>query len=190
MLRSCAVAPARIACVRTGYCSRTSGWLAVAVFFASAPSRTPPDGVTAIALRSSRVRSTSVPARSTSYFSRSMRLVPPARYRPPFGSARRSCTAFAGESARAYLNGVMARLLPRQVQCGQLFPPDEPPGLRPRRAAGVDVLHRGDDLGVGPAAADVAAHPLADFVVCQLGDGLRDVRRRVARVTPLDLAEH
>ena len=49
MLRSCVVAPLRIACDTTGYCVRISGWLATALLVAPASMNTPPSAVAAIA---------------------------------------------------------------------------------------------------------------------------------------------
>src|SRR5829696_6465368 len=104
-----------------------------------------------------RVRSTSSFGRSTSSFIRSRRLVPPARNFAR-GLAATPAAAAAGSLARTYLNGLIG--FPLLPDPRQLFLPDEAP--RPRRLpARMGLLDGRDDLRVGAAAADVAAHPLA-----------------------------
>src|SRR5918993_3472962 len=132
-----------------------SGWLAVSVFFASAPMETPPPAAL-ISASFKRVRSTSSSGRSTSSFIRSRMLVPPARnFARGFAATARA--AAAGSIARTYLNGLIGfPLLPDPRQLRLL---DEAP--RPRRLpARVRLPDRRDDARVGAAAADVAAHPL------------------------------
>ena len=78
--------------------------------------------------------------------------------------------------------------------------PARRPASRPRRAASfgalvaerlqrATVLDRRDDVRVGAAAADVAAHPLADLVRGR-ASAPRDVARDVARPARVDLVEH
>src|SRR5690242_13321138 len=130
-----------------------------------------------ISLSCRRERSTSSFGRSMSSFIRSMTLVPPAR-NFACGFAATARAAAPGSVARAYLNGLKA-VLP--ADAGELLFVDEPPrvlGL----SAGMDFLDGGDDLRVGAAAADVAAHALADLVVAEPRRGRLDVRRHVADV--------
>src|SRR5918993_1480336 len=133
-----------------------SGWLAVSVFFASAPMETPPPAAL-ISASFRRVRSTSSFGRSTSSFIRSRMFVPPARnFAPGFAATARA--AAAASFARVYLNGLIG--FPLLPDPRQLFPFDEAP--RPRSLfARMRLLNGGDDLRVRAAAADVAAHPLA-----------------------------
>jgi hypothetical protein len=56
-------------------------------------------------------------------------------------------------------------------------------------ALGRDVADGVDDVGIGPAAADVAAHPLAQFVDGGLGRGL-EAGADMAGNAGLDLAQH
>src|SRR5918999_1264510 len=162
-----------------------SGWLAVSVFFASAPMETPPPAAL-ISESFRRVRSTSSSGRSTSSFIRSRMLVPPARnFARGFAATARA--AAAASPARTYLNGLIAFPLlpdPRQLL---LF--DEAP--RPRRLpARVDFLNGRDDARVSAAAADVAAHALAYLVVRQPRGRSGHVLRDVAHLPAARLREH
>src|SRR4051812_558654 len=77
--------------------------------------------------------------RSTSHFMRSTRFVPPAtNFVCCFAPEVRACAVSA---AREYSNGCIRASVLRRF------------------------LHRVDDAAVCAAAADVAAHPLADFIV-------------------------
>src|SRR5918997_844566 len=123
----------------------------------------PPAALISASLR--RVRSTSSFGRSTSSFIKSRMLVPPAR-NFACGLAATARTASLASLARTYLNGLIAHLLsdPRQLI---LF--DEAPCPR-RLPARVRFLYGRDDLRVCAAAADVAAHTLAYFVVREMPD--------------------
>src|SRR5687767_14305741 len=159
------------------------GWLAVAEFVASAPMETPPpDSLISASFR--RVRSTSSLGRSTSSFIRSRMFVPPARNFACGFAATARAAAF-GSLARAYLNGLIGALL---SHAGQLFLVDEAPRLRPLPAR-MDLLDRGDDPRVSPAAADVAAHPFADLVVREPGRRHGHVFRDVTHVAAARLIE-
>src|SRR5687768_5533048 len=143
-----------------------SGWLAVSVFFASAPIDTPPPAAL-ISASPMRARSTSSFGRSTSSFIKSRILVPPAR-NFACGFVVTARVAPPESRARVYLNGLIG--FPLLPDPRQLFPLDEAP--RPRGlCARVRLLNRGDDPRVGAAAADVAAHALANLVA-------REPRRR------------
>src|SRR5918997_1834967 len=154
-----------------------SGWLAVAEFVARAPMETPPPAAL-ISESFRRVRSTSSFGRSTSSFIRSRMFVPPAR-NLAFGFAATACAAAPASLARVYLNGLIG--FPLLPDPRQLLFSDEAP--RPRRLAPrVRLLDGRDDAGVGAAAADVAAHPLAYLVVRELPDRGRHVLGDVAHV--------
>src|SRR4051812_7793790 len=164
------------------------GGLAVSVFVARAPMETPPietpPRIGLISFSFRRVRSTSSVGRSTSSFIRSRRFVPPARNFACGFAATAPAAAF-GSLARTYLNGLIGVLL---SHAGQLLLVGEAPRLR-RLSARMDLLDRGDDLRVGPAAADVAAHPLADFVVREPGRRHGHIFRDVAHVAAARLFE-
>src|SRR5829696_8496819 len=113
-----------------------------------------------------RVRSTSWVGRSMSSFIRSRRFVPPAR-NLACGFAATERAAASASVARSYLNGRIAVLLAHARQFNGVGEPPCPRGLLAR----VDLLDRGHDPRIGPAAADVAAHPLSNFIV-------RELRRR------------
>src|SRR5215469_5337891 len=137
MLRSCVEAPASRASRTKGRRSATATLAASSSIVASAPTRrTSPSRV--IMLSGRRVISTSRSGSSTPSLSiRSTWVLPPARYWA-LGSALTSATADLTSSARMYSN-VRIRT----------------PGLS----------DRGDDVRVSAAAADVAAHELADLLV-------------------------
>src|SRR3954452_2444391 len=138
MLRTCGDALRSSACETTGACCFTSAFAATSLMRASAPMRRPPG--TASTLASGRaLTSTTCAGISTPDFIRSTRLVPPATNRPPEEIAPET------SAARRKLKGCMSNL--------RLH------GLALRLA------DRSHDAGVGAAAADVAAHPLADLVV-------------------------
>src|SRR5215210_6986401 len=159
------------------------GWLAVSVFVARAPMETPPF-VCLISDSFRRVRSTSSSGRSTSSFIRSRRFVPPARNFACGFAATARAAAF-GSLARTYLNGLIGVLL---SHAGQLLLVGETPRLR-RLSARMDLLDRGDDLRVSPAATDVAAHPFADLVVGEPGRRHGHVVRDVTHVAAARLFE-
>src|SRR5215203_4595853 len=157
------------------------GWLAVSVFVASAPMEIPPmetpPRAGLISFKFRRVRSTSSLGRSMSSFIKSRMFVPPARNFASGFAATAPAAAFAS-LARTYLNGLTGVLL---SHARQLVLVDEAPrvlGL----PAGMDLLDRRDDPRVGPAAADVAAHPLADLVVREPGRRHGNVFRDVTHV--------
>src|SRR5688500_13339151 len=134
------------------------GWLAVSVFVAKAPMETPPRACL-ISLSFRRVRSTSSLGRSMSSFIKSRMFVPPAR-NFACGFAATAPAAASGSLARTYLNGLTGVLL---SHAGQLILVDEAPRVL-RLSAGMDLLDRGDDPRVSPAATDIAAHPFAYLV--------------------------
>src|ERR1700730_3757751 len=98
--------------------------------------RTPPSLVSSTVLSGSREISISRLGRSTSSFIRSTRLVPPAMNFAA-GSAAIRRTASLTSLARAYWILIMARHR---------------------------LLDRRDNVGIGRAATDVAAHQFADFI--------------------------
>src|SRR6267378_2172564 len=53
-----------------------------------------------------------------------------------------------------------------------------------------DVLNGGDDVDVGGAAAQVAAHPLTDFGLFELGSFGADIGGHRARPAGIDLGKH
>src|SRR5438045_2509876 len=124
----------------------------------SAPTRTPPPGVSAISVSGSALMSTTVRGRSTCSFIRSTSVVPPARYRAPADAAARAACSSA---AATNLKGSIASAPPAAHR-----------------------LHRRDDAGVGAAAADVSAHAFPNIVVVgaagflQQRDGRHDLSRR------------
>src|SRR5215207_1652920 len=140
------------------------GWLAVSVFVAKAPMEIPPietpppAGLISASFR--RVRSTSSLGRSTSSFIKSRMFVPPARNFASGFAATAPAAAF-GSLARTYLNGLIGVFL---SHAGQLLFVDEAPRVL-RFSSRKDLLDRRDDPRVGPAAADVAAHPFAYLIV-------------------------
>src|SRR5688572_25524453 len=160
-----------------------TGWFAVSVFVARAPMETPP-GVALISVSLRRLRSTNSLGRSTSSFIRSRRLVPPARNFACGLAATKRVAAF-GFVARTYLNGLIASL---RRDLSELLIVDEAPRSR-GPLTGVDLLDRRNDLRVRPAAADVAAHPLADLVVREPGRRGGQVSRDVTHVAASRLVE-
>src|SRR4051795_7674120 len=124
---------------------------------ASAPMRMPP--LTAsIAASGSALMSTRRAGRSTSHFMRSTRFVPPAtNFVCCFAPEVSACDASV---TREYSNGCICASVLRRF------------------------LHRLDDAAVCAAAADVAAHPFADFVIAagmsllQQRDGRANLTRR------------
>src|SRR5215211_587023 len=131
-----------------------SGWLAVSVFFASAPMVTPPSRPAVISASFRRVRSMSSLGRSTSSFIKSRMLVPPAR-NFALGFAVTARAAASASLARVYLNGLIG--LPLLSDARQLFILDEAP-CACRLFACMDLSDGRDDAGIGAAAADVATH--------------------------------
>src|SRR3954453_10432389 len=124
---------------------------------ASAPMRMPPCTASIVA-SGSALMSTRCAGRSTSHFIRSTRFVPPAtNFDCAFAPEVSACDAFV---TREYSNGCIRASVLRRF------------------------LHRVDDAAVRAAAADVAAHPLADFVIAagmpflQQRDGRTDLTRR------------
>src|SRR4051794_11282673 len=101
-------------------------------------------------------------------FIRSSRLVPPARKRP-CGCPARSLTASVLEAARWYSNSFMIVFLFCGCEAGS-----EAPGLC-GLAAGLHLADGRDDLWIGCAAADVAAHAFADLIVGEFRGRLREV---------------
>src|SRR3954453_14790605 len=124
---------------------------------ASAPMRMPPFTASIVA-SGSALMSTRCAGRSTSHFIRSTRFVPPAtNFVCGFAPEVSACEASV---AREYSNGCIRASVLRRF------------------------LHRVDDAAVRAAAADVAAHPLADLIVAagvpflQQRDGRADLPRR------------
>src|SRR3954452_7107543 len=124
---------------------------------ASAPMRMPPltDSIDA---SGNALMSTRCAGRSTSHFIRSTRFVPPAmNFDCAFAPEVSACDASV---TREYSNGCIRASVLRRF------------------------LHRVDNAAVCAAAADVAAHPFADFVVAagmsllQQRDGRADLTRR------------
>src|SRR5258705_7709925 len=137
-LRNCGEALASNACEIAGACWRTSAFSATSLIRASAPMRMPPF-TTSIVASGSALMSTRRAGRSTSHFIKSIRLVPPAtNFVCGFAPEVSACPVSV---AREYSNGCIAASVLRRF------------------------LHRLDNAAVGAAAADVAAHPLADFIV-------------------------
>src|SRR4051795_11604503 len=117
---------------------------------ASAPMRMPPFTASIVA-SGSALMSTRCAGRSTSHFMRSTRFVPPAtNFVCAFAPEVSACDASV---TREYSNGCIRASVLRRF------------------------LHRLDDAAVGAAAADVAAHPLANLVVAA-GVALRQQRHR------------
>src|SRR5436305_3500891 len=105
---------------------------------ASAPMRMPPF-TSSIVASGSALMSTRRDGRSTSHFIRSTRFVPPAtNFVCGFAPEVSACEASV---AREYSNGCIRASVLRRF------------------------LHRVDDAAVCAAAADVAAHPFANFVI-------------------------
>src|SRR5688572_20426869 len=98
-----------------------------------------------------------------SSFIRSRMFVPPAR-NFACGFAPTAFAAAFGLVARTYSNGLTA-ILPSDL--GEPHFIDEAPRVL-RLASRMDFLDGGDDAGISAAAADVAAHPLADLIVGEL----------------------
>src|SRR5215213_1695597 len=162
-----------------------SGWLAVSVFFASAPMVTPPPGAVEISASFRRVRSTSSLGRSTSSFIKSRMLVPPAR-NFAFRFAVTARAAASASLARVYLNGLI--VLPLLPDARQLFLFDEAP--RPRCLfACLDLPDGGDDAGISTAAADVAAHTFAYLIISKLCRRHSDVFGDVTHIPAARLFE-
>ena len=137
--------------------------------------RTPPSGCGAISASARWVTSTSRRAGCTPPFSRSIRLVPPPMKTVP-GLPRQLDRV--GHRLRALVVDVEHRVSPvcRRLRGG-------------RRAAGSDLAHRRDDVRIGAAAAQVAAHALADFVVAEPGGAGAHVGRRRADLAGAVLVE-
>ena len=108
--------------------------------------------------RSSRLMSTSLAGVSTCNFIRSSRLVPPAMN---FTPSPASATAASALSARVVVEGLHAS------------------------ATSADGV---DDVGIGRTAAEVAAHPLGNFLVAELRVG--QVAGHMARPALADLVQH
>src|SRR5262249_21007468 len=124
------------------------GSLATSLLRASAPSRTPsPFG--SIPASGNRLTSIRSECRSAPSFIRSISPVPPARKVAPTVAAAYAAAA-PEVGALTYWNG---------------FIPGVSQQLTRLAVSVADVSDRGDDVGVGSAAADVAAHPLTDRVV-------------------------
>src|SRR4051794_16632003 len=132
---------------------------------ASAPMWMPPFTASIVA-SGSALMSTRCAGRSTSHFIRSTRFVPPAtNFVCAFAPEVSACDASV---TREYSNGCIRASVLRRF------------------------LHRVDNAAVCAAAADVAAHPFADFVVAagmsflQQRDGRADLTRRaVAALEPV-----
>src|SRR6185312_2410472 len=149
MLRSCTDAPSSSASRTTGRRRTTVGSAASSSIVVSAPTRTVAP-VSTTPRSGSRVMSTSLIGSSTPSFIRSTWVVPPARYAAP-GSPACVVSASGRLAARTY----------SKVRMGVFL--------------GGDVADGGDDVRVRRAAADVAAHELADVGV---GPGAALVEQR------------
>src|SRR5215475_4131786 len=157
MFRNCGEAASNRDSLTTGRRRETSGSAASSAIVVSAPTRTaPPSGTTPRNGR--RVMSISTSGPSTPSFIRSTCVVPPARYAASCPAAA-VATAWCTSVARRYSNARTARL--------------------PRRRT-----DRRDNVRVGAAPADIAAHELADLRVGarpalrQQRDGRQDLPRR------------
>ncbi len=169
MLRSWVVAPDRIACDRTGYCDRISGWLASALLVTPEPdaARRPP-----------RWRVTSRQAQPPDVDQRGRRLDAALHQVEQVGSAGVVLAAGRDDAVDGVLDG------------GGVF---ELEGLHVASVATPAIAV--DDVGVGTAPADVAGHALANLAV---GQRLRTVahrravrlERRRGQVAPGVLVQH
>src|SRR5215212_5373752 len=140
-----------------------SGWLAVSVFFVSAPMVTPPSRAAVISASFRRVRSTSSLGRSTSSFIKSRMLVPPPR-NFALGFAVTARAAASASLARVYLNGLIVVPLLSDARQFCLF--NEAPSPR-RLFTCMDLPDRRYDARISPAAADIAAHTLPYLIVSE-----------------------
>ena len=147
-LRTCGLAEFSSASEMTGNCSTTAGCAATSAIVAAAPSLRP-CGPTSMRLSRRPARLTSRSGRRTSSCRSCTMSVPPAMYsagaslRPAWA---RKASAAARSRGRSRVKGCMAQ------------PPRTGTG-RARR-----VLDGRDDVVVGAAAAQVAAHPVADLL--------------------------
>src|SRR5687768_17218465 len=144
-LRTCGLAEFNSASVMTGNCSTTAGWAATSAIVAAAPSLRP-CAPTSMRLSRTPARLTSRSGRRTYSCSSCTMSVPPAMYsagaslRPAWA---RKARAAARSRGRSSVKGCMAL---------------------PHRTGGARrVLDGRDDVVVGSAAAQIAAHPLADL---------------------------
>src|SRR4051812_11096583 len=139
-----------MACDSAAYSARTTGWCARSLLREVAPMRRPPSASRLMPPRPRRLMSTTRSGASTPSFMRSSRVVPPARKRtlaPCWAVGERDAAPIAAAASAGRRNSKvrMARLSASAL---------------PAR-----VLDGRDDVGIGPATADVAAHVLADVVI-------------------------
>src|SRR5215470_105979 len=181
MLRSCGEAASSRDSLTTGRRRATSGSAASSAIVVSAPTRTtPPSGATPRSGR--RVMSISTCGPSTPSFIRSTCVVPPARYAAS-GPVAAVATAWCTSVARRYSNARTVRLPRRRTA---RLPCRRTARLPCRRTARLPcrLTDRRDNVRVGAAPADIAAHELADLRVGarpalgQQRDGRQDLPRR------------
>src|ERR1041385_6984652 len=113
----------------------------MSLFLTMAPMRKPPSGRTSILSSGRPLISTSMAGNITLSFIRSMSVVPPAT-NAALGARTRSIASFSF-LAFAYSKGSIA------------FP----------LSAFAHGLYRGKNIGISPAAADIAAHAFANIIV-------------------------
>src|SRR4051812_42850469 len=148
-LRTCGLAEFRSASEMTGNCSITVGCAATSAMVAAAPTLMP-CGPDSMRFSRSPARLTSRSGRRTFSCRSCTMSVPPAMYsagaslRPAWA---RKASAAARSRGRSRVKGCMALATPHRT------------GRASR------VLDRRNDVVVGAAAAQVAAHPLADLLL-------------------------
>src|SRR5690348_2115312 len=172
MLRICGLAASCSDCAITGRFSLTAACSQAAAMRASAPSHSPrapnsmrPDGEV-----SSALMSVTRCGRITSSFIRSINVVPPATYWPA------ACTLAASRAPAAPCARIAASTLPaRSNTNGRMSG-----SLDFRRG----VEHGVDDVGIGRATAEIAAHVFAHLrlvlgmALVHAGDGRHDLPGR------------
>src|SRR5215213_4757432 len=115
----------------------------------------PPDFAALICVRLSREISTSSAGRATSSFIKSRIFVPPAKKLASW-FAETALAAVTASAAFEYLNGRILFVLLVKFPCLRAF------------FARVNFANRGQNVRVRAAAADIARHSFADFVVGKL----------------------
>ena len=136
------------------------GLLARLLFRTNAPTMTPPFTPLCTFAKSSLVMSMAVVGRATPYFIRSTRFVPPPRNFVP-----RTVIAWVACSGVSLFSVVVADYR----------------GREDRHAC--CCAHRGDDVWVRAASANVSAHPFTNFIIAQRYTSMRNAHlpRRLAR---------
>ena len=179
-LRTCGLAEFSSASAMTGNCSTTAGWAATSAIVAAAPSRRP-CGPTS--MRSSRR-----PARLTSRSGRRTYLLQELHHVGAAGDVFGGRVVAAGLGAQSEGGGQIARPFEGEGVHGSTLPHGTGGARR--------ILNRRDDVVVGAAAAQVAAHPVADLLrragvaLGDAGDAGHDLpRRAVAALEGVTLDE-